>query len=361
MTDTATTENGKATARDREYVVGGGYWWYRGQQSRALALPWAIDDLTQDFGPDLYERMLDDSQVAACDILMRAAILEDGVTLSPAVDEVGADGYDQAVELVAFCNPVLEDLETALDDVLWDMLGSMALGNRVAEITYHPFDRSPLPGRAVLRSLTVKPRESLAFVVDSAMRTIGFLGRQQGGPMVATGQLVDVATDTRFIERQKFMVATCRPVNNDPRGSSDLRPAYWPWWLKQQTWQEFLKYLAQFASAIVVGTTAPGARDEIDPATGQTLTAPQALLKQLIALANGSAIAVPHDTLIDLLFSQGEGQAFINAFALYDAQIRMAITTQTLATGEGEYASRAQAGVHQDALDTLLRQAKRAI
>src|SRR6185503_3299410 len=110
MTDTATTENGKATARDREYVVGGGYWWYRGQQSRALALPWAIDDLTQDFGPDLYERML--------------------------------------------------------DDVLWDMLGSMALGNRVAEITYHPFDRSPLPGRAVLRSLTVKPRESLAFVVD---------------------------------------------------------------------------------------------------------------------------------------------------------------------------------------------------
>src|SRR5262249_44295537 len=42
-------------------------------------------------------------------------------------------------------------------------------------------------------------------------------------------------------------------------------------------------------------------------------------------------------------------------------EIRMAITTQTLATGEGEHASRAQASVHQDALDTLLRQAKRSI
>src|SRR5262245_16073431 len=109
MTQTATTDpQTRPAALDQEYVVGGDFWWYRGIGARALALPLSIDDISRDFGDDIYDRMSDDSQVAACDILLRAAVLEDGITLSPAIDDEGKDGYQQAAELVDFCEPQLD-------------------------------------------------------------------------------------------------------------------------------------------------------------------------------------------------------------------------------------------------------------
>ena len=361
MTDTTTTDQGtRPAALDQDYVVGGPFWWYRGQRSRALALPHAIDDIAQDFGDDVYDRMDLDSQVAACDIGLRAAVLEDGITLAPAVDEAGADGYDQAVELVEFCEQVLGDLESPLDDTLWDLLGCMGRGNRVAEIVYHPFDRSPLPGRSVLRNLVVKPRAATAFVVDPYMRLLGLLARDGEHPTTMAGALVDPAAPN-VLPREKFAIASFRPRDNDPRGTSSYRPAYNPWWLKMQAWQEYLKYLAQFANPIIVGKTVPGAKDTTDPQTGQLIRAVDALLEQLLKLHGSTAIAVPGGSKLELLFSQGEGRAFLNAIALFNEEITKSITTQTLATNEGQHQARAAAGVHQDALDTLIRQAKRSM
>jgi len=358
MTELATTEQQTLST---EYVVGGGFWWYQGARGRALALPWAIDDVSRDFGDDIYDRMDDDSAVASVDLLYRSGVLEDGVTLSPAVDDETADGYDQAAELVDFCEQNLEELETPLDDTLWDMAGCMGRGNRVAEIIYHPFDQSPLPGRAVLQNLVVKPRESVAFVVSPYMRLYGLMGKQDGtGVSVQPGVLLD-PSDARILPREKFMIATFRPKNNDPRGSSAYRPAYNPWWLKMQTWQEYLKYLTQFASPLAVGKTPVGEKAAVDPETGKKIRAVDKLLDTLLQIRNGTALALDGGSEFELFFSTGEGRAFLSAIELYNREIRMAITTQTLASGEGEHASRAQASVHQDALDTLLRQAKRSI
>lgn len=359
MTEPTTTdERNRPVGLDKDYVVARDRWTYRGASSRALALPWAFDDVTLDFGDDLYDRMEYDSAIAACDILLRAAIAEEGFVLSPAVGDEGKDGYELAVELVDVCNQQLEDLETDPNDVLWDMLASLGRGSRVAEITYHPIDRSPLPGRAVLQSITVKPRQSTAFVVDPYMRLIGLIAQQQDGAILSTGQLIEPG-DERILPREKFAVATHHPRNNDPRGTSAWRPAYNPWWLKMQTWQEYLKYLAQFASGTVVGKTAQGAKERID-ANGNRLTAVQDLLNNLLAVQNGSAIAVPYGTEIDIMYSEGEGGAFLSAFQLYNQEITKAITSQTLAASEAEFGTRAQASVHQDALSTLVRQGKRS-
>lgn len=359
MTEPTTTdERTRPVGLDTDYVVARDRWSYRGASSRALALPWAFDDVTRDFGDDLYDRMEYDSAIAACDILLRAAIAEEGFVLSPSVDKEDAGGYELAVDLVDVCNQQLADLESDLNDVLWDMLASLGRGSRVAEITYHPLDRSPLPGRAVLQSITVKPRTSTAFVVDPYMHLIGLIGQQQDGNILSTGQLIE-PSDSRILPREKFAVATHHPRNNDPRGTSAWRPAYNGWWLKMQTWQEYLKYLAQFASGTVVGKTAQGAKERID-ANGNRITAVQDLLNNLLAVQNGSAIAVPYGTEIDILFSQGEGQAFLSAFQLYNQEITKAITSQTLAASEAEFGTRAQASVHQDALGTLVRQGKRS-
>lgn len=358
---TTTDSRTRPAAIDQDFVVGGGWWWHRGNASRGLALPWAIDDIAQDFGDDIYERMELDSQVASCDSGMRAAVLENGVTLSPAVDDASADGYQLSADLVTFCETNLEDIESELDDVLWDMLGCMGLGNRVAEIVYHPFDSSPLPGRAMLQNLMVKPREMTAFVVDPYMRTLGLLGRSLDRPVsVAPGAQIDPDNTPNLLPREKFMVATFRPENNDPRGRSYYRPAYNPWNMKMQAWQDYLKYLAQFATPIVVGKTAPNVKDAIDPDTGMTIRAVDAMLATLLTLHNSSAIALQGGAELDLLFSTGEGRAFLSAIALFNEEITKAITTQTLATNEGEHQARAAASVHQDSLNTLVRQAKRS-
>lgn len=359
---TTTDPSTRPAALDQDYVVGGGFWWHKGNAARGLALPWAIDDITQDFGDDLYDRMELDSQVASCDSGLRAAVLEDGVSLSPAVDDADADGYEQSAELVTFCEQNLDDLESELDDILWDVLGCMGRGNRVAEIDYHPFDRSPMPGRAVLRDLVVKPREMTAFVVDPYMRTLGLLGRSLDRPAgVLPGALIDPQITPNLLPREKFMIASFRPKNNDPRGSSIYRPAYNPWNMKMQAWQDYLKYLAQFATPIVVGKTAPGVKDTTDPTTGATIRAVDSLLTTLLSIHNSSAIALQNGSELDLLFSSGEGRAFLNALALFNEEITKAITTQTLATNEGEHQARAAATVHQDSLDTLVRQAKRSM
>lgn len=362
MTELATTDAlTRPAALDQDYTISAGYWWYGREKSRGLALPWAIDDITADFGDDLYDRMLLDPQIAASDSLMRASILEDGAQLRPAIDDATADGHDLAAQYVTFCERQIDELETALDVVLWDMLGCLSRGSRVAEITYWPFDQSPLPGRAVLRSLSVKPREATAFVVDAYMRVLGLMARQSDQPAgVLTGVLVN-PTDPRVIDREKFAISSFRSTNNDPRGTSTLRPAYTPWWAKMQTWQEFLKYLAQFATPSLVAKLSPNAKVGRDIISGRDIDPALALEQRLALFQNSSILVVGAGTELDLLTSTGEGQAFLNAFALYDQQISRAITTQTLASGEGEYASRAQAGVHQDALDTIIRQAKRAI
>lgn len=362
QTTVATKETPRPAALDQEYVVGGDFWWYRSQRTQALALPWAIDVNTQDFGDDLYDRMERDGRVSACATLLRASILEDGITLSPAVSEREKDGYEQAVELAEFCERVLADLESSLDDILWDMLGCLGRGNRVAEIVYHPFDSSPLPGRAVLENLVVKPRRSTSFVVTPYMKLIGILGRTLDAPTpVMGGALVDPASAPNLFPREKFAVASYHPENNDPRGTSAYAPAYTPWWMKMQVLQDYLKYLAQFASPLAVGKTPQNAPDVVDRDTGERKPANRALMEALIAIANGTALVVPFGTEFDLFFSSGEGMAFLNAMQSFNAEITIAITTQTLATSEAKYGARAQSEVHQDALETLVRQGKRSI
>lgn len=352
----------------REYVaggVGGSSAWY---QNIARALPWAIDDLTSDFGDDLYERMLLDPQVASATTILKASVIEDGVVLAPTVEDADDPGYALATMIADAAEAMFDELETPLDDVLWNLLDAAPLGNRIAEEVY---DYTSGPDGATLLNLValrVKPRQSLAFLVDAYNRLLGFLARipGQGSPLMQ-GYVDDPALVPNLLPRQKFALLTWRPVNGDPRGTSMLRAAYTPWNLKRQAWQEHLKYLAQFASPSLVGYTAPDAQalpptDALGNPTGGALVTPeQALLDALTTFKNGSALALPYGSKLDALHVPGDGAAFLHAFDMYDRQITKAILGQTLASEEGKYQARAAALVHQDILDTLVRQAKLSV
>jgi hypothetical protein len=347
---------------------------------RALrGLPWAFDDLTRDFGDDIYERMQLDAQVIACVNILRASIIEEGLRISSCQDDEAADGYALAAEIAGFCESVLGDLLLSLDDVLWDMLSAIALGSRVAEEVWDlvPATSYALPGTSpvkrtqdllVLTALKPRPRHSTAFVVDAYNNVQGLLARTTtGGGVLSSGTFIgDAASVPNLFPRDKFAVLTFRPEHADPRGRPALRPAYTAWFAKMEIWQEFLRYLAQFASASVYAVASEDATKNgilVNNGDGTTTrtSAVEVLRDTLLAYKNGSVLAVPYGTILGALAVAGNGEAFHAGFELCDTQITMSILNQTLATREAKYQARASSETHQNTLVTLQRQAKRAV
>jgi len=358
-----------------EYVSGGvgGSGQYYANLVRTL--PWAIDDVTTDFGDDLYQRMLYDPQVASVVNVFKASILEDGIDLSSVVADVDADGYDLAATICDAATEMLAALDPDLDTVLWNLMDAIALGNRVAEQVYRTDGIAGKQGLA-LESLRVKPRHMTAFVVDSFLRVLGLVGFIPGvGAPLMQGYLIDPQQTPNLLPRQKFCVLSFRPKDNDPRGISVLRPAYTPWNLKQQVLREHVKYLTQFASPSLIGYTPENAQPAveldpmgnplIDPVTGLAKVAqsPEQLMNtQLVSFKNGTALSFPSGSKVDVLNNvPGGGTDFLAALERYDRDIVKAVLSQTLATEEGEHQARAAASVHEDVLDTIIRQAKRAV
>lgn len=327
-----------------EYVSAS--WLWRGVRT----LPPQLDDITNELGIEIYERMMLDPQVAAIVNVLRASVLADGLTLAPAVDE-DDPGHARAVEISDFCTSVLADMETPIMDALWDLLLAIPMGVRIAEQVYRVD-----AGKLVLHRLKVKRRGAIAMVVDPYLNVVGVVGARPGQALPISFAASDVQHAPGLIDRRKFAILSFRPRDGDPRGTSALRTAYNAWWVKQQTWPEMLKYLAQFASPSLVGTTAEKATEVLDPVTGKKISATAALLAALQDFRNGSALAVPYGTAIDTLQVSGGGEPFYRTIDLCDRQMVMGVLHQTLAILEGQHQARAASETHQDVLDTIVRQ-----
>jgi len=357
----------------RDYVaggVGGSDQWFA---NYAKSLTHYVDDIARDFGADIYERMGKDPQVAAALLVMKTSILEDGAKLAPAIDDESDPDYARAATLCDIARAMLEELETPFDEVLWNFLDAVALGNQIAE---QVFALRPVDGvqRLMLTALRVKPRDATAFVVDAYGTVLGLLARIPGQAFPVLSGVIDPTTLPNFLPRTKFAILSFRPQDGDPRGTSVLRPAYNAWFLKRQVLQEHLRYLTQFAAPSVVATTGPDVQDFVPTDANGNPTGPfdanglpipitpeQRLLDTLAGYKNGTALALPNGTTFQVFFSSGNGEAFLHAFDFYDRMITKSILGQTLATEEGRHQSRSAALVHQDVLDTIIKQAKRAV
>jgi hypothetical protein len=355
-----------SAAASKQYVAGSRISWY---QDLPRALPWAIDDVEGSFGLDIYARMLLDPQVKSTLGVLKSSILEEGITLNPAIDDKEDPDYDRAVAVRDEAEAMLSALDTALDDVLWDMLDALAYGYRMAEQTY-----DLAGGTYQLVLLQPKPAESVAFVVDPFYRVLGILGRIPGQPFpVQQGAiLTNLESDPNFLPRSKFAVLTSRPKDGDPRGTSTLRAAFASWNSKQQVTRDYLKYLAQFATPSLIGFTADGADvyqlvdsngdPMLDTNGNPVMGAPeQDMVTTLQQFAAGTASAFPYGARVQPIEMSGDGSAYINAIKQYDRQITKNILHQTLATEDSEHQTRASTGTHKDILDTIVRQLKRPV
>ena len=347
-----------------EYVSAGGYAWYA---NYARSLPRAVDDVTRDFGADLYERMMLDAKVANVVTVFKASILEEGVTLWPSVKDEKDPRHDDAVTMAKWCSAALEEMASPFDAVLWDLLDSVALGNRVAEIVWKL--AADNTGRQCLLPDVIhpKPRLSTAFVTDSFMTVLGLLGLLPGQATMVQPNLLmmDLSEVPNFLPRDKFMIATFRPRNADPRGTSILRPAYDPWWLKQQGKPEWLKAVSQWAGPSVVGITPPGAEAQTMDSVGNLLPVPISpelqMATQLATLRNGTALAFPYGSDVKpMTVASDVGRPFLTFEDWCDAQIVAAVLNQSLSTEDATHQTGAASKTHENVKDMIIRQAKKA-
>jgi hypothetical protein len=347
----------------REYVAGGGWGWYGGRTARTLPNP--IDDVTSEFGDDLYDRMMFDPQVAAVVSIFKASILETGPAITSVITDVKNPEYDKAKEITDQALRMLEDLEPSFDDALWNLLDCVAVGNKVAEKTYETA-RAIAGGRIVqnIAKLKVKPRKTTLFAVDTYLNVVGLLVAipPNGEPVAGTQYFISGNQSYGLIPASKFVISRFRQKDSDPRGTSILRPAYAPWWRKQQIIPEYLKYLSQFAGPSLVGIAAPETQPIVDPSDPtKTISSTEHMLAALEQFRNMTAIAIPNGADVKPIVMQGDGAAFRLALGQEDQQITKAVLTQELATEEGKHMARAAAEVHQDVLDTLVRQGKLSV
>jgi Protein of unknown function (DUF935) len=204
-------------------------------------------------------------------------------------------------------------------------------------------------------------------VVDAYMNILGLLALvpgQAAGTSVVTQIVVEPKEQANMLPRDKFAIFSNWPHDSDPRGTSLLRPAYRPWWDKQQMVPEYLRYLTQFASASIIATAPEGAQTPAAlPATpdDMPLSVAQQIAKALSDFRNGTFVVLPYGSTAKPIEVSGEGVPFIHAFDRFDNQISTAILHQTLATQEAKHDTRAAAQVHQDILALLVRMTKRAV
>jgi hypothetical protein len=345
-----------------EYVSAGGPYWYA---NSLASLPHPIDDVTLDFGDDLWDRVLNDAQMAALVNTFKTGILEDGLTFSPSVADED-ENHAAAAELADWCTWVFDRLKIPTDEMLWDMTDAVPYGNRVAELVYEHLPGPDGTTQLLLTKIAPKPRRMTAFVVDGFNNLVGLLGQIPGQSFyVQTGMIVDPGELDNFLDREHFAVLTFRSKNGDPRGQSLCRPAYDAWYVKQQIKVEYLKYLAQFASPLLLGFTAADVDDDPEfDEEGNPLpqVSPETAMATTLATArNSTALAFPNTARVDVTKSEGNGEAHLLGIDLQNREMAKALTSQTLATEEGKHQARASSDTHENRLDTIIRQAKRIV
>jgi hypothetical protein len=338
----------------QEYVWAGMYNWV-GTIYRPL--PTGLDDLERDF-PDIYDKMLLDAKVSSSIKTLKLSVLSQGMTVLSSKQGQKADkDAGLAQEVCDFVNRNLDGLVRPFAETMYELLDGLTYGHAIAEMNYEYRKQGPDRGKLCLKAIKNKPARSIAFVVDQFNNVIGltpthYQSDLENDPIIARS----------LLPRKKFVVFSPFTKDGDPRGQSLLRAAYPAWWMKTQAWPEYLRYLAQFASPMLVGYTPANAQPRLVTANGtEYVSSEQAMLNAMLQARNGAAMAFPNGSKIDAISVGNNGQAFLQGSRMFDEQISMAILLQTLATGEGIHQTRASSRVHQDTLVMLTSWVKQSL
>ena len=275
-------------------------------------------------------KMQQDPQVRACLSTKKFAVLSRGWEVHAASD---APADKEVADFIRAC---FHDMRGSLLDNLYDVLDALALGVSILEINYRLVDTGPFAGRVGLANLKSKDPEDFVIETDAFLNVTGLRG--------AASSVYDP---------EKFIIYSYMPAYENPMGTSDLRAAYRPWFVKEQLLRWWAKYLEKFGMPTVTGS--------YDATKGYGTDQQRELLAIVAQVHNESAVVLPNDMSLGLLETQrAQGADFGELVGYLDRAIAKSILGQTLtsdSTGGGSTYALGQ--VHMDVLRFFLNKLQR--
>ena len=343
----------------REYISGGNDNFVTPLLVRTLQN--AFDDITGDFGDDVYEQMMRDPAVSSSVQTLKTLTMAEPLKANCAVEEADAPNYAKAKEYSDFIQWCLDNPERPLVEVLEEMLDALWRGSYVAEVVLRDQETGKYKGKQTLKKLAPKNPKRYWMVVDRFFNLLGIV-RKYAFEIDYTKMTFQ---GHALVPRDHIAVMTFWGVGGDPRGGSILRPAYNAWYVRQQAWPAYLKWLVQWATPSLIGTTPEGVGGTVpvmDPTGTFPLTHPDgsmvtespeaAMLRAMLGFqGGGSAMAIAGGSKMDKIQSTGEGQAFTEGFDMLRREIVLAILRVTRVTLEAKHGSKADSSDAHDILE----------
>lgn len=334
------------------------------------ALPHAYDDLTCEFGIDVYRKMASDAEVAANLNMLVMSSCSQELRLTTTLDNKHPD-HQKAQWVADFFQWMFDNL----DGSLWATRKSMVkqglmFGSSVGELNFEIAQGGKYAGYYVLRRVRPTAMSETAFVVDNYRNVVGIIPSKLPNVVFPAGSMIPLTTRydgmmtaneqeiPSILPRAKFLVMTWDSEAGDPRGRSIMRASYTPWWAKQQLVNEMLSWFAKFSQPSIWGETAPNAVAQCytDPDTGVEIVKEptQLLLEAMLGFRNASVMAVPSGSKIHTLDMSGGGDIFLKAIGWANKEITRSLLMQHLATSDSEHMARASSETHQDILSLMI-------
>lgn len=390
--------------------------------------PWNIHETTRWITPEELARMSRDPKIHKSARIIIHGTLTDDFQFAPGATETesgSGPNYNKFVDMQQFC----ERMIAGLDKTYWvsmEMLlkGALEQGHKIAETVWEyrvdrplkkPTTSGPSKGtaqtktassswwpaffsrrsrttaqdgtaddtgleqnnrfarratvRLMPRAIKVKPFGRALFVVDDFGNELGIVPSELGQQSWGAHEV---------ISRDKFIVLTLNPEDNDPRGNSTWRPAYNYYHLAGHIPKNYLKLLLQEGMPIPVLTLPPNTagwltvkdeRGQIVYETVQGLRRPkmmsvaEAAEKTLEKMYLGKGVAIPDGAKLEPYRKTGSnvGEVFAQALKVIYNIIEESILLQPLAQSAGDVQSKSAAAIHADVLGDAFFWYKRAI
>lgn len=363
--DLNTLTNLQPKNRKKEYLSGGSVRTLSPLLTNAIqVLSRFQDDLNREFSDRAYDDMLKDPAVAASVDILKSLILSEPLRVVPRVQDKKADDYDISKKIADFVEKNLRKMTRSPQVVLWEALDAIAYGSSLVEIIFEDAVEEGVPVLR-LKDLKTRSRSNYGLIVDRYFNVLGAVPTEMGyqASGVYTGSTKP--DPDKIIPREKFLLVSLVMKNSDPRGVSLIRPAWNAYYLKTQVWPAYLKFLVQFASPSIVGYTPEDAEDvEVLDDSGtpvynadgtiQTVSAEEDMLSTLLGFQNGTVAVLKGGSKLELIKSEGQGEAFSAAVDLFDRQIAMAILKTHRTLLEAKHSSKADAESAADLTDVFV-------
>lgn len=349
---------------EEEFLVAGNHAGLAAIQAVLQVSPLYIDDNTQSFGVDVYERMLKDDDVSSNFETRKLSVCSEGARVQPRRGADKKNPKDIKNVYAAFIERCLDGMESDLTDVALEMMDAKALGSKMAEMSIGVGVGEDV-GRWVPKGVYVRDSKDFNFLTDKTGKLAGVVPiavlseKQRKALEKATPiDVTALGMAKAVVPRYKVIHFVNDPKNGKITGTSILRAAYTPWFIKTQLLPEFFKYLKQFASPTVLAKLPKPSDDVLAMAPTEEITDPDGskrneqkakiLLEKILAWQNAYALVVKGGTEVDLMTSEGDGAAYRHALDYFGRQIAQVILGTSQVTKEAQHESKSSKGVAQD-------------